>query len=208
MLRLHHQYKSTDICPGQYPFNVRYDRDVQWVCSFFALCLHPLLTLLNEKVARLQIGRNGRRIAAVAYADDVTLFVTSPNDLPIIKDIIHTFEKASGARLNPHKSKALAIAGWDATDTGLGIEFQPYIKILGVTFTSTIAQSAQLSWEPLTSLIRAQARLAYARKLCIAQRVQYLQTTLLARIWYMTQIFPPSVANTNRLTIAIFWFIW
>ena len=134
--------------------------------------------------------------------------MTSPNDLPIIKDIIHTFEKASGARFNPHKSKALATAGWDATDTGLGIEFKPYIKILGVSFTSTVARSAQLSWEPLTSLIRAQARLAYARKLCIAQRVQYLQTTLLARIWYMTQIFPSSVANTNRLTIAIFWFIW
>jgi len=59
----------------------------------------------------------------VAYADDVTHFVTSPNDLATIKDIIHTFEKASGARLNPHKSKAPAIAGWDATDTGLGIEF-------------------------------------------------------------------------------------
>ena len=32
--------------------------------------------------------------------------------------------------------------------------------------------------------------------------------TLLARIWYMTQIFPLSVANTNRLTRAILWFIW
>jgi len=80
----------------------------------YALCLNPLLTLLNENVARIQIGRNGRRIAAVAYADDVTLCVTSPNDLPMIKDIIRTFEKASGARLNFHKSKALAIAGWDA----------------------------------------------------------------------------------------------
>jgi len=34
--------------------------------QLYALCLHPLLTLLNEKAARLQIGRNGRRIAAVA----------------------------------------------------------------------------------------------------------------------------------------------
>jgi hypothetical protein len=59
----------------------------------------------------------------VTYADDVTLFATSPKDLPIIKDIMHTFEEASRARLNPHKSKALAIAGWDATDTGLGIDF-------------------------------------------------------------------------------------
>jgi hypothetical protein len=133
----------------------------------------------------------------VAYADDVALFVTSPKELPIIRDIINTFEKASGARLNPHKSKALAIARWDATDTGLNIDFQPSIKILGITFTSTIARSAQLCWETMTSLIQAQARLAYGRKLCIAQRVQYVHTTLLDRIWYMTQIFPPSIANTN-----------
>jgi hypothetical protein len=177
------------------------------IMQLYALCLHPLLTLLKGKVARLQIGRNGRHIAAVAYADDVTLFVMSPKDL-IIKDIIHTFEMASGARLNPHKSKVLAIAGWDATDTGLGIDFQPSIKILGITFTSTIARSAQLFWEPLTSLIQAQARLTYGRKLCIAQRVQYVQTTLLSRIWYMTQIFPPSIANTNLLTTVILWFIW
>jgi len=39
----------------------------------YALCLNPLLTFLNEKVSRLQIERNGRRIAAVAYAYDVTL---------------------------------------------------------------------------------------------------------------------------------------
>jgi hypothetical protein len=113
--------------------------------EYAALCLHPLLTLLNKKVARLQIGQNERRIPAVAYADDITLFVTLPNDLPIIQDIINTFEKASRARLNPHKSKVLATAGWNATNTELGIDFQPYIKILGVTFTSTIARSAQLS---------------------------------------------------------------
>ena len=167
---------------GPIPINCSIRQGCPMSMLLYALCLNPLLTLLNEKVARLQIGRNGRRIVAVAYADDVTLCVTSPKDLPIIKDIIRTFEKASGARLNSHKSKALAIAGWDATNTGLGIDFQPSIKILGITFTSTIARSAQLCWEPMTNLIQAQARLAYGRKLCIAQRVQYVTTTLLARI--------------------------
>jgi hypothetical protein len=123
--------------------------------QLYALCLQPLLNLIKKKVARLQIGRNGRRIAAVAYADDVTLFVTSLNDLPIIKDIRHTFEKASGVRLNTHKSKALVTVGWNASNTELGRDFQPYMKILGVTFTSTIARLAQLSWEPLTGLIWA-----------------------------------------------------
>jgi len=31
---------------------------------------------------------------------------------------------------------------------------------------------------------------------------------LLAKIWYMAQIFPPSKTNTNRLTTVILWYIW
>jgi hypothetical protein len=46
----------------------------------------------------------------VAYADNITLFVTSTNDLPIKNNVINSFKKASGAPLHPHKSKALAIA--------------------------------------------------------------------------------------------------
>jgi hypothetical protein len=170
--------------------------------------LHPLLTILNEKLTKFQIGKNGRRTAVVAYADNVTLLVSSPNELPIIMDSIQTFEKASGAQINLHKSKALAIAGWDTTNNRTGIDFSPQIKILGVTFTSSIARSTQLSWDPLINVVRAQARLAYARNLCIAQLIQYVQETLLAKIWYMAQIFPPSKTNTNRLTTAILWYIW
>jgi exonuclease III len=175
--------------------------------QLYALALHPLLTLLNQTVNRLQIGRSGRNSAVVAYADDITLFVTSPNDLPIIWDIIQTFERATGAQLNRQKSKALAIAGW-RTNNKIGIDYAPQIKILGVTFTSTIARSTQLSWDPVNNTIREQARASYARKLCIAQRIQYVTTTLLAKIWYMAQILPPAKENTNRITTAILWYIW
>ena len=91
----------------------------------YALSLHPLLTLLNQKINRLQIGRAGRSKAVVAYANDITLFVTSPNDLPIIMVIIQTFERATGAQLNRQKSKALAIAGWRTNDTRIAIDYAP-----------------------------------------------------------------------------------
>jgi hypothetical protein len=103
--------------------------------QLYALCLHPLLTIFKEKRTKLQIGKNGRRTAVVAYANDVTLLVSSPNELPIIMDSIQTFEKASGAQINLHKSKALAIARWDTTNNRRGIDFSPQIKILRVTFT-------------------------------------------------------------------------
>jgi len=45
----------------------------------------------------------------VAYADGVTIFVTSAADFAIIEEAIRPYERASGARLNPRKSQALAI---------------------------------------------------------------------------------------------------
>jgi hypothetical protein len=45
----------------------------------------------------------------VAYADDIMTFVTPTTDIPIIEDAIHQYENASGACLNPQKSKAPAV---------------------------------------------------------------------------------------------------
>jgi hypothetical protein len=53
--------------------------------------------------------RGSRPVSVVAYADDVTVFLTSVSDVSTVEDAIRQFEKASGARLNQHKSRALAI---------------------------------------------------------------------------------------------------
>jgi len=45
----------------------------------------------------------------VVHADDVTIFVTSAADFAIIEEAIRLYERASGARLNPRKSKALSV---------------------------------------------------------------------------------------------------
>jgi hypothetical protein len=70
----------------------------------------------------------------VAYADDVTVFLTSVSDVSTIEDAIHQFEKASGARLNPHKSRVLAIGRWSVPDNLLGIAYHPTARILSFQF--------------------------------------------------------------------------
>ena len=59
----------------------------------------------------------------VAYADDVTTFVTDAAELAIVEEAINLFEKASGALLNPQKSKAIETGAWNTTDTIRGIEY-------------------------------------------------------------------------------------
>jgi hypothetical protein len=74
----------------------------------YVLCLQPSPIFLNRKMAGIKIGNKMSPTAVVAYADDVTIFVTHDAELAIVEEAINLFEKASGARLNPQKSKAIA----------------------------------------------------------------------------------------------------
>jgi hypothetical protein len=74
----------------------------------FAMCLNPLLRTLKRSLHGVQIGNPTARTSIVAYVDDVTILVTTPSDIPKLRDAIHCYEKASEARVNIHKSRALA----------------------------------------------------------------------------------------------------
>jgi hypothetical protein len=77
----------------------------------FALCVKPLLCYLDTHLKSVRLGRTGHRTAVVAYADNVTIFVTQREDFRVIRDAIQRYEKASGARLYIQKSKAQSVGG-------------------------------------------------------------------------------------------------
>jgi len=144
----------------------------------------------------------------LAYADDITVFLSNREDIEKVHQAIRTYEMAIGAQLNPNKSRALAVCGWMEPITPLGIELFQQVKILGVTFGSTVEATVQESWTTVTNAVRAQARTAYARNLCLAYRVKYVQTYLLAKIWYLAQVLQPPTRHIKQLTLMCTWFIW
>jgi hypothetical protein len=85
--------------------------------ALYNLCLHPLLLDLECRLPGLCIDRRSKPVSVVAYADDVTIFLMTVADISIVEEAIRRFEKASGAKLNPQKSRALAIGSWSAKDT-------------------------------------------------------------------------------------------
>ena len=76
-------------------------------------CFHPLICALEDSLPSIKIGRNTQHGPVFAYADDVTVFVTNPGNFHAIQQAIHLYERVKGTRLNPRKSKALAIWGLD-----------------------------------------------------------------------------------------------
>jgi len=85
----------------------------------------------------------------------------------------------------------------------LNIPYHAEIKILDVTFASTIEHSRNKSWANVTGKVRAHARDTYERDLSISQRIRYVQAYLLAKIWYTAQVFPAPTTCTGQFTTDI-----
>ena len=118
------------------------------------------LRTLEKKLTGVQVGHRKRRASVVAYADDVTVFLKHPEDFITILIAVLTFEKATGAHINPQKSKTLAVGNWGEPPKKLGIDFCHQVKIIGVHFGSTIGASTKGSWASVNAAVPAQARKA------------------------------------------------
>jgi hypothetical protein len=173
--------------------------------------LCSISTSLREKTAREpsgeQVGRQTVGTKVIAYADDVTAFVTNPGELAAVQNAVLLFEKATEAKLNPRKSKALAVGPWSTPVTELHIDTYERVKILGYTFGKTIALSCNRHWAIVIAAVRAQVYIMYQRNLNIAQRVQFVNVYLFAKLWYAAQFRPPSgrhILIPTRLSCSLF----
>jgi hypothetical protein len=140
-----------------YRYRAVFDKDVPsaW---YFSPCLHPLVRALEDILPSIKIGRQMLHGPVIAYAADVTVFFTQPEAFGAIKEAICTYERATGACLNPRKSKALAVGVWTEHPTLLGIDLHECVEILGLEFGPTVALSIRGSWSRVTGAVRAQAR--------------------------------------------------
>ena len=141
----------------------------------FALCLNPLLHRLDQQLHGMRIQQSQRKTAIVAYADDVTILATSPEDIIAIRDAVHRYEKATGAVLNIQKSQELPVGTWDTNLPVMNIPYTDEIKVLDFNMHKSIERSGKPSWARITNMVRIQARETYGRDLNLAQRIQYVQ---------------------------------
>ena len=176
--------------------------------ALYTLCLHPLLKILERTLTGIQIGRRAHPIKVVAYADDVTIFVSSVTEFAAVEEALRLYEQATGACINPTKSRSLAIGGWRAQETVLGIAYYPSVTIVGITFWGTTAQTTNDTWARITGKVRVQAQRANDRDPNLARRIQYVHINLLSKLWYAAQILPAPHVYTQKLTTAVSWYIW
>jgi len=131
----------------------------------FALCINSLLINLDKKLQGLKLGSRGAKTTAIAYADDITIIATRPEDIDIIQETLLDYKIATGARISSHKSRAITLGSRDKSTPIVDIQYHDEIKILGFNMTNNTKESANKSWAVLTAKIRAQTQDAYHRAL-------------------------------------------
>jgi hypothetical protein len=89
-----------------------------------------------------------------------------------IRDLILTYERATGACLNIRKSKAMAVGSWDSSLNMFDIPYYTEITILVFSFTSTIARSGSVTWSKVTGRVKSSASEVCARDLCLNTKNQ------------------------------------
>jgi hypothetical protein len=174
----------------------------------FAVCLDPFLRMLDETLEGHRTTHHSRQQAVIAYADDVTIILQSPQEVPLVQEAIRVHEAASGASLNFQKSKAMALGSWNTTNTVMGLDYHTELRILGIRFATTIRQSAIRSWTHVTGNTRAQAQEMYHRDLQLISASNMRTPFLMAKAWYTAQNFPPPEDSIRQINTAVWWFIW
>jgi hypothetical protein len=166
----------------------------------FSLCLDPLLVWLEDCLHGVQIRLGQRSAVVVVYADDVTVFATVPEDIEVLRQALGCYKRATGAKVNIVKLKALVVGRWDSARRILDIPYCDELKILGFRFSATTERPREVSWAQIVDTVRMKSREAYTRNLMLSQRIQYAHHYLLARLWHTTQLFPIP-ASCRRLPV-------
>ena len=96
--------------------------------ALYALCLHPLLRTLEDRLTGINIGTRGQKISVLSYADDIRVFLTRREEIETVNQATRTYERETGAQLNRNKSRAFVVGGWAIPITPLGIALLPYIS--------------------------------------------------------------------------------
>jgi len=174
--------------------------------QLFAICLNPLIHTLEEALTGIRLGQGCARIAAVAYADNTTVFLTSPAVVQKLQVALRTYEEATGAKINLQNSRALAVGGWDTSSKIMDIPYHTGIKILGFHFTDRTNAANKENWRNVSSIVHASAQDAYYRDLSLDKRIIFVHDFLLARIWHVAQIFPLTTDSIIQINTAITWF--
>ena len=155
------------------------------------------------------IGMHNNSVKLVQMADDTTVFLKDHDSLRILLDIMDSFERSSGLKLNKGKTEAMWLGIKGHQRKGLGIKWQEnQIFSLGTWFCKTKKESEKLN---VTNAIEKCNKILEKwslQKLSLKGRITVVKTFALPKLLYIfNNMFVPET-YIKKVNTLFFKFIW
>ena len=138
------------------------------------------------------------------YADDTNFFVVTE------ESIMQILNLATGATINISKTNIAPLANAKIDNLDQKIENtqitnpNDFIKILGIYFTNDLQKTSTFNWELCTSILEKQLQQLSRRHLSLRGKVILLNTLILSKVTFLSNIFPILNQALKQIETKIF----
>ena len=179
----------------------------------YTIAIEPLLNSLREKLSKyaLNIPGTDKSCVVSAYADDVSIFITSDAGFAQVEQIYTIFSRASAACLNTKKSQGLWVGRWiGRNDLPLKFSWNSEgLPFLGVHLGNSVHYSKQ-NWvkckDRLTKTFLSWSRLS--KSLSFKGKVLIANQLAASKIFHFLAVLPVPGNVLNELQELLVNFVW
>ena len=154
---------------------------------------------------------NRLHVSVIGYADDSTVVVNDEIGIVDCLNVIHCYERATGAKINMKKTSILGIGKWQGKSvwpiSGLKVEYGT-CKILGIYHANNYERSLTLNWENVELKLNRLIGIMQSRKLTILQKAVVINCKILAKTWYLSHVYPIPTEYAKRIQKSVFKYLW
>ncbi|CAG8603075.1 13816_t:CDS:1 [Ambispora leptoticha] len=173
----------------------------------YILAINPLIQAINQNIKGIQVNNSTFKIAA--YADDLSVGISSPSDWSKLLEILAKYEKASNAIINKAKSTLIPLTNIarrvelpNQNRFKLSSEDQNSFTILGYT-VDIEGHPAKTLWSEVTKKIKNRIQDLTLRNLSFKGKILASKTLLISKIWYLAYLLPPTRKQLNEINSLI-----
>ena len=155
----------------------------------------------------------GHQITVVlsAYADDSNYFIRNLKSLYALFEAFQFFERGTGARIKPNKTKGLCLGGARPFfEISISIQWcnKTGMKSLGVIFFTNEQRTARQNWNDRIEKLENFTETNKNRKLSLRGRAMNLNMAGLSKMWYLATTYPAPDNLKTKLESIIFSYLW
>lgn len=202
--------KSKIMLNGELTQSFAIGRSVRQGCPLsallFSIAVCPLVSTLSSVLEGTTFCRSS--LAISSFADDVIVTLRSKEEAEVYGKTLKEFTRISGLCLNEKKTQIMCFNGWEMCEPVESFSVTERLKVLGVVFTKRPEEMYEANWPTIVNKLRGAVIDSFSRQLNLLQRVWFLNTFALSKLWYVAQIVPFPRKHAEEVRKIIYGFLW